>query len=176
VQIRGATRQLSDIEDEKEFIMAGQVEKRLQELGISVPTPGEAAGNYVGFVVTGNLAFLAGQVPVENGVRKYIGKLGREFKVEEGQKAAELCAIGMLARLKGACGGDLDRVVRCVKLVGFVNAVPEFEDHPKVVNGASDLMVKVFGDAGRHARSAIGMGSLPFNVAVEVEGIFEIRP
>jgi enamine deaminase RidA (YjgF/YER057c/UK114 family) len=95
--------------------------------------------------------------------------------VEEGQKAAELAALNMIARLKAACGGDLDRVVRCVKLVGFVNAVPEFGDHPKVVNGASDLVVKLFGDAGRHARSAVGMGSLPFGVAVEVEGVFEIR-
>jgi enamine deaminase RidA (YjgF/YER057c/UK114 family) len=108
-------------------------------------------------------------------VRKFIGKLGREFSVDEGQKAAELAALNMIARLKAACGGDLDRVVRCVKLVGFVNAVPEFGDHPKVVNGASDLVVKLFGDAGRHARSAVGMGSLPFGVAVEVEGVFEIR-
>jgi enamine deaminase RidA (YjgF/YER057c/UK114 family) len=155
--------------------MAGKIEAKLAELGIQVPTPGDPAGNYVGYVVTGNLAFLAGQVPLENGVRKYIGKLGREFKVEDGQKAAELAAVNMIARLKSACGGDLDRVVRCVKLVGFVNAVEDFGDHPKVINGASDLMVKIFGDAGRHARSAVGMGSLPFGVAVEVEGVFEIR-
>ena len=156
--------------------MASNIEARLAQLGIHIPTPGDPAGNYVGHVVTGNLAFLAGQVPIENGVRKYIGKLGRDFKVEEGQKAAELAALNMLARLKAACGGDLDRVVRCVKLVGFVNASEDFGDHPKVINGASDLMVKIFGDAGRHARSAVGMGSLPFGVAVEVEGVFEIRP
>jgi enamine deaminase RidA (YjgF/YER057c/UK114 family) len=156
--------------------MAGKVEERLRALGVAVPQPGEPAGNYVGYVVTGNLAFLSGQIPVENGERRFIGKLGREFGVEEGQKAARLCALNMLARLSAACGGDLDRVVRVVKITGFVNAVPEFTDHPKVVNGASDFLVSVFGDAGRHARSAVGMGSLPFNVAVEVEGIFEIRP
>jgi enamine deaminase RidA (YjgF/YER057c/UK114 family) len=155
--------------------MSGRIDARIKELGITLPTPGEPAGNYVGFVVTGNLAFLAGQVPQENGVRKFIGKLGREFSVEEGQKAAELAALNMLARLKAACNGDLDRAVRCVKLVGFVNATPDFGDHPKVINGASDLVVKVFGEAGRHARSAVGMGSLPFGVAVEVEGVFEIR-
>ena len=108
--------------------------------------------------------------------RKFIGKLGKEISVEDGQKAARLCALNLLARLKASCNGDLDRVVRCVKLTGFVNATPEFGDHPKVVNGASDLMVEVFGDAGRHARSAVGMGSLPFGVAVEVEAIFEIKP
>src|SRR5690606_17406186 len=114
--------------------------------------------------------------PMENGARKFIGKVGREFTVEEGQKAAELAALNMLARLKAACGGDLDRVVRCVKLVGFVNATEDFTEQPKVINGASDLMVKVFGPAGQHARSAIGVGSLPFGVAAEVEGIFEIQP
>jgi enamine deaminase RidA (YjgF/YER057c/UK114 family) len=107
-------------------------------------------------------------------VRKYIGKLGRDISVEDGQKAAELAALNLLARLKTACGGNLDRVVRCVKVVGFVNATPEFADHPKVINGASDLLVKVFGEAGRHARSAVGMGSLPFGVAVEVEAVFEV--
>lgn len=154
--------------------MSGKIDKRLADLGLAVPAPGEPAGNYVGFVRTGNLVFLSGQVPVQDGVRKYVGKLGRELSVEEGQRAAELATLNLLARLKAACGGDLDRVVRCVKLVGFVNAAPEFADHPKVVNGASDLLVKVFGDAGRHARSAVGMGSLPFGVAVEVEAVFEV--
>jgi enamine deaminase RidA (YjgF/YER057c/UK114 family) len=155
--------------------MAGRIDARLAELGYTIPVPVEPAGNYVGYVTTGNLVFTAGQVPVENGERRYIGRLGREFTVEQGQKAAELAALSVLARVKAACGGDLDRVVRVVKLVGFVNAVETFGEHPKVVNGASDLMVAVFGEAGRHARSAIGMGSLPFGVAVEVEGVFEIR-
>jgi len=156
--------------------MNGNIDTRLAKLGIVIPAPGDTAGNYVGFVVSGNLVFLAGQVPVERGVRKYIGKLGREFVVEDGQKAAELAALNMLARLRDACNGDLDKVVRCVKLVGYVNATPEFVDHPKVVNGASDLVVRIFGDAGRHARSAVGVGSLPSGVAVEVEGVFEISP
>jgi enamine deaminase RidA (YjgF/YER057c/UK114 family) len=155
--------------------MSGNIDRRLAELGIEIPTPGEPAGNYIGFVTAGSLVFLSGQVPVENGVRKYIGKLGRELSVEDGQKAAQLAVLNLLARLKSACGGDLDRVLRCVKVVGFVNAVPEFGDHPKVINGASDLLVKIFGDAGRHARSAVGMGSLPFGVAVEVEAVFELR-
>jgi enamine deaminase RidA (YjgF/YER057c/UK114 family) len=156
--------------------MAGKIDAKLAEIGVTIPTPGEPAGNYVGFVITGNLVFLAGQVPLENGVRKYVGKLGRDISVEDGQKAARLCALNLLARLKAACKGDLDRVTRCVKLVGFVNATEDFGDQPKVVNGASDLMVEVFGDSGRHARSAIGMGSLPFGVSVEVEAVFEIQP
>lgn len=155
--------------------MHGRIDTNLASLGIAIPQSPEAAGNYVGFVVSGNLAFLAGQVPIENGTRKFIGKLGREFDVEEGQKAARLAALNMLARLKAACNGDLDRVVRCVKLVGYVNATADFAEHPKVVNGASDLVVKIFGQAGRHARSAIGVASLPSGVAVEVEGIFDIQ-
>jgi enamine deaminase RidA (YjgF/YER057c/UK114 family) len=155
--------------------MAGKIDARLASLGISVPTPAEAAGNYVGFVVVRDLAFLAGQVPIDNGVRKFIGKLGRELKVEDGRRAAELAGLNMLARLKAACGGDLDRVVRCVKLIGYVNATEDFSDHPKVIDGVSDLVVRIFGDAGRHARSAVGVASLPSGVAVEVEGIFQIR-
>ncbi len=155
--------------------MAGEIDARLASLGIIIPKSAESAGNYVGFVVSGSIAFLAGQVPIENGVRKFIGKLGRDLKVEDGQKAAELAAMNMLARLRDACGGNLDRVVRCIKLVGYVNATEDFNDHPKVVNGASDLVVRIFGEAGRHARSAVGMSSLPSGVAVEVEGVFEIR-
>jgi enamine deaminase RidA (YjgF/YER057c/UK114 family) len=155
--------------------MSGKIEQRLSEMGVAIPTPGEAAGNYLPHVTTGNLVYLSGQVPLENGVRKFAGKVGKDISIEDGQKAARVCAINLLARLKTACGGDLDRVVRCVKVTGFVNAAPDFGDHPKVINGASDFMVQVFGDSGRHARSAVGMGSLPFGVAVEVEAIFEIR-
>jgi enamine deaminase RidA (YjgF/YER057c/UK114 family) len=156
--------------------MSGRIEQRLHEIGVTLPAPGQAAGNYVPHVITGNLVYLSGQVPLENGARKFLGKVGKELSAEDGQKAARLCALNLLTRLKAACNDDLDRVVRCVKLTGFVNAAPEFGDHPKVINGASDLMVEVFGDAGRHARSAVGMGSLPFGVAVEVEAIFEIKP
>jgi enamine deaminase RidA (YjgF/YER057c/UK114 family) len=156
--------------------MSGKIEQRLSEIGVTIPAPGEAAGNYLPHVTIGNLVYLSGQVPLENGVRKFVGKLGKDISVEDGQKAARLCALNLLARLKTACSGDLDRVARCVKVTGFVNATPDFGDHPKVINGASDFMVQVFGDAGRHARSALGMGSLPFGVAVEVEAIFEIKP
>lgn len=156
--------------------MAGKIDARLAELGIRFSTPATPAGNYVPWVANGEWVHLAGQVPVENGVRKFVGKVGRELGIEDGQKAAELCAVNLLMRLKDACGGDLDRVARCVKLVGFVNAVEDFTDHPAVINGASDLMVRVFGDAGRHARSAVGVASLPFGVATEVEAVFLIRP
>jgi enamine deaminase RidA (YjgF/YER057c/UK114 family) len=152
----------------------GKVDAKLSELGIELPPLSDPAGNYLPFVVTGNLVFLSGQIPIENGTRKYIGKLGDTISVADGQNAAALCALNLLAKLKAACDGDLDRVTRLVKLVGFVNATPDFSEQPKVINGASDFFVKVFGDAGRHARSAIGIGSLPFGVAVEVEAVFEI--
>ncbi len=156
--------------------MAGQIDARLKELGISLPSPATPVANYVGFVRTGNLVFTSGQVTFNAaGKLDYIGKLGREFGIDEGYQAARLCAINILAQLRNACDGDLDRVVRCVKIVGFVNATPDFADHPKVINGASDLVVAVFADKGRHARSAVGMGSLPLGVATEVEAVFEIK-
>jgi enamine deaminase RidA (YjgF/YER057c/UK114 family) len=155
--------------------MAGRIDARLSELGLVIPQAAAPQANYVGFVVTGNLVFTAGQIPIVSGQLPYVGKLGGEMSIEMGQKAAALCALNVLSQVKSACGGDLDRVVRCVKLVGFVNATPDFTDHPKVVNGASDLIVSVMGEAGKHARSAVGMGSLPFNVAVEVEAVFEIQ-
>jgi enamine deaminase RidA (YjgF/YER057c/UK114 family) len=150
------------------------IEARLAELGITLPEPAAPVANYVGYVVTGNLVFISGQVTFGRDGLEYQGKVGAEFTVEDGAAAARLCAINLLAQLKAACGGDLERVRRCVKLGGFVNAVPEFADHPKVVNGASDLMVEVLGDRGRHARFAVGAGSLPLNVAVEVDAVFEI--
>lgn len=156
--------------------MSGRIDARLSELGMTLPAPSEAAGNYVGFVRSGNLVFLSGQIPVQSGQKVFVGKLGREFGVAEGRKAAALAALNMFARLKAACDGDLDRVVRCVKILGFVNGTEDFVDQPQVINGASDLIVEVFGDAGRHARSAVGMASLPFGVAVEVEGVFELSP
>jgi enamine deaminase RidA (YjgF/YER057c/UK114 family) len=155
--------------------MPGIIEARLQELKIELPAPVAAVGKYLPHVVSGRLIFLSGQTPIESGVRTFIGKVGQEISVAEGQRAAAVCAINLLARLKMACGGDLDRVVRCVKVVGFVNATPDFGEHPSVINGASDLFIKVFGEKGRHARSAVGMGSLPFGAAVEVEAIFEVN-
>jgi len=153
----------------------GKIDDRLAQLGITLPTPAMPVANYVGFVRTGNLVFTAGQVTLADGKFHYIGKVGGEISLEDAQKGARLCAINILAQLKVACDGNLDRVKRIVKLVGFVNAVPAFTDHPKVVNGASDVMVEVFGERGKHARSAVGAGSLPLNVAVEVEAIAEIE-
>lgn len=154
--------------------MPGKIEARLKELGIELPVAAAPAGNYVPYVVSGKLVFVAGQITLKDGKPQFLGKLGREFAVEEGQAAARLCAINILSQLKAACGGDLDRVVRIVKLGGFVNCVPEFTDQPKVINGASDLIVQIFGEAGKHARAAVGSPSLPLGVAVEIDAVVEI--
>jgi enamine deaminase RidA (YjgF/YER057c/UK114 family) len=122
----------------------------------------------------GSLTYVSGQVTRNQGKIEFVGKLGREYGVDEGQKAARLCAANVLAQLKEACGGDLDRVVRCVRVTGYVNCTPEFVQHPKVINGASDFFVEVFGENGKHARSAIGVSSLPGGAACEVEAIFQI--
>ncbi|MDJ0894800.1 MAG: RidA family protein [Alphaproteobacteria bacterium] len=151
-----------------------KIDARLAELGISLPEPVAPVANYVPYVVTGNLVFISGQVPFVDGKPAVTGKLGAEVSIEDGQRAARICAINVLAVLKSACGGDLDKVRRCVRLGNFVASAPDFSDQPKVANGASDLMVEVFGDAGRHARAAVGSVALPLNVAVEVEAVFEI--
>lgn len=156
--------------------MAGRIAGRLNELGIELPKPPAPVASYVPFVITGAQLFVSGQVPFTADGKLIAGKVGKELDLEAAQGAARQCALNIIAQVSAALGGDLDRVRRCVKLVGFVNSVPEFGDHPLVVNGASDLMVDVFGEAGRHARSAVGAGSLPRNSAVEVEAIFEIAP
>ena len=153
----------------------GQIDDRLKELGVEIPTPAAPVANYLGWVRTGNLVFTAGQVTVKDGEFLHVGKVGGEISVEEAAEAAKLCAINIIAQVKQACDGDLDRVKRIVKLVGFVNGVPEFTDHPKVINGASDFMVEVFGDKGKHARSAVGAGSLPLNISVEIEAVVEVE-
>ncbi len=153
----------------------GKIDDRLNELGINIPKAAAPVANYVGWVKTGNLVFTAGQVPIKDGEFLYKGIVGKDISVEDATAAARLCAINMISQVKDACNGDLDRVKRVVKLVGFVNGVPGFEGQPTVINGASDLMVEVFGDNGKHARSAVGAGSLPLNVSVEIEGIFEIE-
>jgi enamine deaminase RidA (YjgF/YER057c/UK114 family) len=150
-----------------------KIESRLKELGVALPTPNTPVANYVPYVVSGNLVFISGQVTLGPDGLKYLGKVGKDISVEEGKAAARLCAINLLAQLKTACG-DLDRVKRCVRLGVFVNATPDFTQHPEVGNGASDLIVEVFGDSGRHSRAATGAGSLPRGVAVEVDGVFEI--
>lgn len=154
--------------------MSGKIEARLAERGITLPQAAAPAANYVPYVVAGSLLHVSGQVTMQDGKLAYVGRLGRDFGVDEGYQAARVCGLNLIAQAKAACDGDLDRVKRVVKLGGFVNCTPDFTDHPKVVNGASDLMVEVFGDAGRHARFAVGAPSLPFDIAVEVDGIFEI--
>lgn len=155
--------------------MSSNIDKRLADLGVTLPAPGSPAGNYVPFVIVGDLAFMAGQVAREAGKMRYTGKVGRDLSIEQGHAAARLCAVNLLSQLKAACGGDLDRVERCVRLGGFVNSPPDFFDHPKVVNGASDFIVEVFGERGRHARTAVGVAALPLDSAVEVEAIFQLK-
>lgn len=151
------------------------VETALAALGLSLPEAPAPAANYVPFVVTGNLVWISGQISRDAKGGLITGKLGAELDVAQGAAAAQTCALAILAQLKSAVGGDWSRVVRAVKLVGFVNSTSDFTDQPKVVNGASDLMVAALGEAGRHARSAVSAGSLPLGVAVEVEAVFEIR-
>ncbi len=154
--------------------MAGRIEARLAELKIELPQPGTPLANYVPFVRSGDLLFVSGQVCQWNGERRFIGKLGREISLEQGQEAARLCGLNILAVAKSALG-DLDRILRCVRLGGFVNCVDDFTQQPQVVNGASNLMVDVLGEAGKHARAAVGVNVLPGNVAVEVDAVFEVR-
>ncbi len=154
--------------------MSGSIESRLAELGVTLPDAPAPAANYVPFVQVGDLVHVSGQV--SNDANGFItGKVGADMDVEAGAAAAKSCAISLLAQCKAACGGDLDRLVRVVKLVGFVNSTPEFTDQPKVINGASDFLVEALGEAGRHARSAVSAGALPLGVAVEIEAIFQIR-
>jgi enamine deaminase RidA (YjgF/YER057c/UK114 family) len=154
--------------------MTGKIEARLKEIGIELPAPAQPAGTYVPYVLTGNLVFISGQGPVGPKGFEYQGKVGKEQDAESGKAAARLTMINVLTQLKAACGGDLDRVTRCVKLLGFVNSTPDFDQQPSVINGGSDLLVEVFGEAGRHARSAVSAASLPFQMTVEIEAIFEI--
>jgi len=153
----------------------GLIDKRLAELGIVLPTPAKPIANYVPWVRTGNLIYISGQGAVKDGKIEYTGKVGDTLSIEDAIASARLTAINIIAHLRDACGGDLDRVKRVVKLLGLVNCTPAFGEHPKVINGASDLMVEVFGDKGRHARSAVGAPSLPFGLSVEVEAIVEIE-
>lgn len=157
-----------------EYKLSLNIEARLKELNIELPTPTVPAANYLPHKKVGPFVYIAGQVPTANGKDQYVGKLGGNVTLEQGQAAARLCALNIVAQLKNALNGNLDRVIGCVRLGGFVNATPDFGDHPKVINGASDLMVEIFGDAGRHSRTAVGCVSLPRNVAVEVDAIFEV--
>jgi enamine deaminase RidA (YjgF/YER057c/UK114 family) len=153
--------------------MSGKIDARLAELGITLPAAAAPAANYVPFVLTGNQLWIAGQVCFWDGKLKYTGKVGAEVSAEDGIDAARVCGLNILAQAKAALG-DLDRVVRVVKLGGFVNAPGDFNAHPKVINGASDLIVDVFGDAGKHARFAVGASGLPLDSSVEVDAVMEV--
>lgn len=156
--------------------MTGRIDARLAELGIELPTaaPPKVA-KIEGWARHGDMLLISGAVPKWNGEVRFIGKVGREFSLEEGQAAARLSALNMIAQAKEALDGDLDRIDRILKLNGFVNAMPDFTDIPQVVNGASELFLDVFGGAGRHARTAVGVAVMPFDVAIEVEGTFIVR-
>ncbi|MFG1422192.1 RidA family protein [Roseixanthobacter liquoris] len=153
--------------------MSQTIEQKLADLGITLPTPTAPLANYVPVVRTGNLLFVSGQVSIDGAGKITTGKLGGGVEIETGRAAARQCAINILAQVKAAVG-DLEKVVRVVKLVGFVNSTPDFVDQPKVMNGCSDLLVDVLGDKGRHARSAVGIAALPFDAAVEVEAVVEV--
>lgn len=150
------------------------IETKLTSLGITLPDAPAPAANYVPFVVDGKTVYISGQISA-NAAGLITGKLGADVSVKDGAAAAKFCAISLLAQLKAACGGEIDRLDRVVKLVGFVNSTPDFTDQPKVINGASDFMVEVLGEQGRHARSAVSAASLPLGVAVEIEAIFKLK-
>ena len=154
--------------------MPGPIETRLADLGVTLPDAPAPAANYVPFVLLGDLVHVSGQVSAgPDGLIR--GKLGADMEVADGAAAARACAVALLAQVRAACGGDIERLDRAVKLTGFVNSTPDFTDQPKVINGASDFLVEALGEAGRHARSAVSAASLPMGVAVEIEGIFRIR-
>ena len=155
---------------------AGRVESRLAELGITLPAAPAPLANYVAYVVEGNVAYIAGQIPMNAGELMYPGKVPTQVTVEQARAAARQCGINILAALKSACGGDLDRVRRCVRLQGFVASADDFTAQPTVINAASDLMVEVFGDAGKHTRLALGSNVLPLDSCVEISAMFVLNP
>ena len=154
--------------------MSGKIEAHLKKLNLELPTPAKPAANYVPFVTYNGLVYVSGQLPLWKGKPKITGKVGKDLKIDEAQEAAGLCLLNVLAQLKIACQGDLDKITKCIRLTRYVNATDDFSDHPQVINGASDILKELFGDIGAHSRAAIGVSSLPFNVPVEIDGIFAL--
>lgn len=154
----------------------GVVAARLSELGIVLPTIGPTSGNYIPHRLVGSLLFVSGQIPRIDGVEHYVGVVGQDISPQDGYKAARLCSLNIVARVNDALDGDLDRVIACAQLRGFVNAPADFRGHPAVIDGASDLLLEIFGDKGPHVRTALGAGSLPRGSSVEVDAIFEVAP
>ncbi len=154
--------------------MASEIEERLAAIGLTLPLAAAPAANYVPFTVSGSQVYVSGQLPMRDGQVEHIGRLGDEVSLEEGQAAAALCALNLLAQAKNACGDDLTKLGRCLKLGGFVASTADFAEHPQVVNGASNLIAEAMGEAGQHARFAVGVASLPFGASVEVDAIFEL--
>ncbi|MGL1919835.1 MAG: RidA family protein [Hyphomicrobiales bacterium] len=155
--------------------MSNEIAKRLEALGVNLPTPAAPAANYVPYVISGNQLIISGNLPFGKDGLEYIGKVGDDVSLEDAQAAAKLCAINLLAQANAALDGDLTRVTRLLRLGGFVNCTPDYTQQPAVINGASDFMVEVLGEVGKHARAAVGVGSLPFGVSVEIDAIFEIK-
>ena len=155
--------------------MTNIIEDKLKQLNIILDEASKPAGSYVPYVISNNLVFISGQLPFIDGTITIKGKVDKDVSIDDGIKMAEVCAKALLSQLKAACNGDLDKVIRVVKLGGFVASSPDFTDHPKIINGASDLIVKIFEEKGKHSRFAVGVASLPLNAPVEIEGIFEIK-
>lgn len=154
--------------------MTDRIEMRLAELGILLPSQAVPAGAYVPYVVAGDLVFISGQLPILGGTVKYTGRIGADLTIQQGYDAARLCGLNLLAHARDVCAGDWGRLKKVVKLGGFVQCAPHFTDQPKVLNGASELMMEVFGEVGRHARMAVGVAALPLGAAVEIDGVFQI--
>lgn len=155
--------------------MGAVAAQNLKKMGLELPPSVVPVANYVPYTLSGNMVFVSGQLPIKDGKPQFIGKVGKEYSIEQGQECARLCGLNILAHVQAACGGNLDRVKKVVRLGVFVNSTDSFTDQPKVANGVSDMMVELFGEKGKHARFAVGVSQLPFGVAVEVDGTFEIE-
>ena len=155
--------------------MTNIIEERMKSLGINLPEVNPPAANYLPFIKTGNLIFIAGQTCKFNGVLQYVGKVGKEYNVEEGQQAARLCALNIVLQIKNACDGSLEKVKQCIRLNIFINATDDFTEHAKIADGASNLIVDIFGEQGKHVRTSLGAKSLPSQTTVEIDAIFEVE-